>query len=60
MNYFPLTTERHAWKARVADLAAREIGPRAQEADSTARFPKASLGALRQEGLWGLCVSKEH
>jgi isovaleryl-CoA dehydrogenase len=60
MNYFPLTTEQHAWKARVADLAARDIGPRAEEADRAARFPKDSLDALRKEGLWGLRVSKEH
>jgi isovaleryl-CoA dehydrogenase len=60
MNYFPLTTEQQAWKARVADLAARDIGPRAEEADRAARFPKDSLDALRKEGLWGLRVSQEH
>src|SRR5215831_21230700 len=60
MNYFPLTTEQHAWKARVADLAARDIGPRAEEADRAARFPKESLEALRREGLWGLRVAQEH
>src|SRR5262245_22993967 len=60
MNYFPLTAEQQAWKARVATLAARDIGPRAEEADRAARFPKESLEALRKEGLWGLRVSKAH
>jgi isovaleryl-CoA dehydrogenase len=60
MNYFPLTPEQQAWQERVAALAAREIGPRAEEADRTARFPKESLEALGQEGLWGLRVSKAH
>jgi isovaleryl-CoA dehydrogenase len=60
MNYFPLTEEQQTWKARVAALAARDIGPRAEEADRAARFPKESLEALRKEGLWGLRVSKAH
>jgi alkylation response protein AidB-like acyl-CoA dehydrogenase len=60
MNYFPLTMEQHVWKERVAALAARNIGPRAEEADRAARFPKDSLEALRTEGLWGLRVSQEH
>jgi len=40
MNYFPLTPEQHAWQERVAAVAAREIGPRAEEADRAARFPR--------------------
>src|SRR5919197_6248699 len=60
MNYFPLTPEQHAWQERVAALATREIGPRAEEADRAAQFPKASLEALRREGFWGLRVSQEH
>ena len=60
MTYFPLTPEQHAWRERVAALAAREIGPRAAEADRAARFPKASLEALRREGLWGLRVAQAH
>lgn len=29
MNYFPLAPQQQEWKDRVAELAAREIGPRA-------------------------------
>ena len=60
MTYFPLTPEQHAWRERVAAVAAREIGPRAAETDRAARFPTASLEALRREGLWGLRVAQEH
>ena len=60
MNYFPLTAAQQAWKDRVAALAARDIGPRAEEVDRAARFPKDSLEALRIEGLWGLRVAQEH
>lgn len=60
MNYFPLTKAQQEWKDRVAELAAREIGPRAAEYDRLARFPKESLDALRDAGLWALRVSKEH
>lgn len=60
MTYFPLTPEQHAWQERVAAVAAREIGPRAAETDRAARFPTASLEALRREGLWGLRVAQEH
>ena len=60
MTYFPLTPEQHAWRERVAAVAAREIGPRAAETDRAARFPTASLEALRREGLWGLRVAQAH
>ena len=60
MNYFPLTKTQQEWKDRVAELAAKEIGPRAAEYDRLARFPKESLDALRDAGLWALRVSKEH
>lgn len=60
MNYFPLTKTQQDWKDRVAELAAKEIGPRAAEYDRLARFPKESLDALRDAGLWALRVSKEH
>ena len=36
MNYFPLTTEQQEWKDRVAEIAVREIGPRAAEYDRLA------------------------
>ena len=60
MNYFPLTTTQQQWQTRVADLAAREIGPRAAEYDRLAQFPQASLAALRDAGLWALRVSPEY
>jgi hypothetical protein len=39
MNYFPLTKTQEEWKGRVAELAAREIGPRAAEYDRQAQYP---------------------
>jgi len=60
MNYFPLTATQQEWQARVAELAAREIGPRAAECDRLARYPKESLDALRDAGLWALRVSRDH
>ncbi|MGE0822931.1 MAG: acyl-CoA dehydrogenase family protein [Candidatus Binatia bacterium] len=60
MNYFPLTTQQQEWKDRVANLAAREIGPRAAEYDRLAQYPKESLNALRDAGLWALRVAREH
>jgi hypothetical protein len=50
MNYCPLTTEQQTWKDRVAAVAARDLGPRAAEADRAARFPTESREALRREG----------
>ncbi len=60
MNYFPLSSTQQEWKERVADLAAREIGPRAAEYDRLARFPQESLDALRGAGLWALRTPREH
>ena len=60
MNYFPLTQQQQDWQQLAADIAARELSPRAEETDRTGRYPKESLDALRREGLWGLRVSKEH
>lgn len=60
MNYFPLTLQQQQWKERVAELAAREIGPRAGECDRLRRYPKESLDALRDAGLWALRASREH
>jgi isovaleryl-CoA dehydrogenase len=60
VNYFPLTKEQQDWKERAADIAARELAPRAAETDSKARFPEESLDTLRREGLWGLRVSREY
>lgn len=60
MNYFPLTKHQQEWQERAAAIAARELAPRAEETDRTARYPLEALDALRREGLWGLRVSKEH
>jgi len=60
MTYFPLTESQAAWKERVAEIARREIGPRAAAADRERRYPRESLDALRQAGLWGLRASPEH
>jgi alkylation response protein AidB-like acyl-CoA dehydrogenase len=60
MHYYPLTDEQRAWKDRAADVAAREIGPRAAEVDRTRTYPAESLAALQREGFWGLRASKEH
>ena len=60
MNYFPLTKTQREWKERVAELAAGEIGPRAAEYDRHAQYPKASLEALREAGLWALRVSQAY
>lgn len=60
MNYFPLNQTQKDWKDRVAAIAEREIGPRAAEYDRLGMFPQASLDALKEAGLLGLRVSKEH
>jgi alkylation response protein AidB-like acyl-CoA dehydrogenase len=60
MNYFPLTAEQQEWKDRVADIAAREIGPRAAEYDRLAQYPKESLAALREAKLWALRTPREY
>ena len=54
MNYFPLTSTQQEWQERTADLAARDIGPRAGEYDRQSQYPQASLEALRDVGLWAL------
>ncbi len=60
MNYFPLTKEQQDWQERVADLASREIGPRAAEYDAKGAFPQASLDALKREGLFALRAPKAY
>jgi len=39
MTYFPLTAAQIDWKGRVAEIAAREIGPLAEETDRTGQYP---------------------
>ena len=60
MTYFPLTKEQEEWRDRAADIAVKELAPRAEETDRLGRYPQESLDALKREGLFGLRVSKEH
>ena len=59
MNYFALTDEQQKWKDQTAEIAERDIGPRAADYDSNREFPEASLNALRDAGLWSMRVPKE-
>ena len=59
-SFFPLTGEQQEWAARAADIAQRELAPRAAETDRTGTFPSEGLEALKREGFWGLRVSREH
>jgi len=59
-GFFPLTKGQHEWAERAADIAQRELAPRAAEIDRTGTFPSDSLEALKKEGFWRLRVSREH
>jgi alkylation response protein AidB-like acyl-CoA dehydrogenase len=60
MTYFPLMQTQREWQERGADLARRELAPRAAATDRTGQYPPESLAALQRAGLWGLRVSQEH
>ncbi len=60
MNYFPLTTMQHEWQERTAELSTRDIGPRAEEYDRQAAFPRESLHAQRDAGLWSMRVPQRY
>ena len=60
MNYFPLTNDQQEWKDRTAEIAQREIGPRAADYDRNAEFPQESLNALRDAGLWSMRVPQKY
>src|SRR5262245_6064334 len=60
MNHFPLTTAQQEWQERTAEISARDIGPRAAEYDQKAAFPRASLHALRDAGLWAIRVPQPY
>jgi alkylation response protein AidB-like acyl-CoA dehydrogenase len=59
-GFFPLTSKQQDWVARAAELAQRELAPRAAETDRTGTFPSQGLEALKREGFWKLRVSREH
>jgi alkylation response protein AidB-like acyl-CoA dehydrogenase len=46
--------------ANVAALADTKIAPHAATVDQTGAFPRPSLAALAERGLWGLTVPKEY
>ena len=60
MTYFPLTSDQQDWKEKTTQIAERDIGPRAAEYDSKREFPRESLEALREAGLWSMRVPKEY
>lgn len=60
MNYFPLTKSQQDWKDRAAEIAQRELAPRAEQTDQNSQYPQESLDVLKDEGLFALRVSKEH
>ncbi len=60
MNYFPLSDDQQEWKERAAEIAEREVGPRAAGYDERREFPQESLNALRDAGLWSMRVPKEY
>jgi isovaleryl-CoA dehydrogenase len=59
-GFFPLTSKQQEWAARAADIAQRELAPRAAELDRTGTFPSEGLEILKKEGFWGLRVFREH
>lgn len=58
-GFFPLTNEQQEWAARAADIAQRELAPRAAEIDRTGTFPSEGLEVLKREGFWKLRVSRK-
>lgn len=59
-GFFTLTNEQREWADRAAELAQRELAPRAAETDRTGTFPSEGLEALKREGFWKLRVSRDH
>ena len=51
MTYFPLTKQQQEWQERAADIAARELAPRAEQVEKTGTYPQESLDALKRDGL---------
>lgn len=59
MTYFPLTPSQLEWQERTRAIATESVGPRADGYDRNFQFPRESLEALREAGLWALRVSPE-
>ena len=47
-GYFPLTSDQQNWAERAADIAQRELAPRAAETDRGGTFPSEGLEALKK------------
>ena len=60
MSYFPLTKEQQDWKDRAAEIAEKELAPRAEQTDRERKYPQESLDALRAAGFWSLRVDKQY
>lgn len=58
-GFFPLTNEQQEWADRAADIARRELAPRAAEIDRTGTFPSEGLEILKREGFWKLRVARK-
>ena len=56
----PWVSTQHEWQERTAELSTRDIGPRAEEYDRKAAFPRESLHALRDAGLWSMRVPQRY
>lgn len=59
-GFFPLTGKQQEWVDRTAEIAQRELAPRAAETDRTGTFPSQQLDALKREGFWKLRISRDH
>jgi alkylation response protein AidB-like acyl-CoA dehydrogenase len=57
MSYLPLDKRQESLRDRAREVATSEVGPRAAATDRERAFPRESLAALRDAGLWGLRVA---
>ena len=60
MAYFPLSNEQQSWLERAESIATDVLAPHAAQVDREADFPTQQLDALREAGLFGLRVDKDH
>lgn len=60
MAYVRLTEQQRQWNERAAAVAEEVLAPAAADADRTAEYPRAQLGALRDAGLFGLRADVAH
>src|SRR4051812_33948694 len=60
IDMYRLSAEQKAIVERAAELAERELAPRAMATDEHETFPRHSVDALAQAGFLGLTVPTEH